>query len=118
VIFKHQKDTAMKNVFRQGDVLLIAVDEIPADAKPVKRTGKKVILALGEATGHHHRFEFLDTSYNVKLHVVHGGARYLSVDAPAELLHEEHSTVHVPAGKYLLPTQVEYTPAELRQVAD
>jgi hypothetical protein len=108
----------MKNVFRQGDVLLIAVDEIPAAAKKQPAKGKKVILALGEATGHHHRFEFMDTSQNVKLYVADGGARYVHVSKGAQLLHEEHSTVAVPRGKYLLPTQVEYTPAELRRVVD
>ena len=105
-------------VLRQGDVLLIAVDSIPEGAKAQKRQGKKVILALGEVTGHHHRFEFVNTDFNdVKLYHV-GNARYLEVKQPAELLHEEHSTVNVPAGKYLLPTQVEYTPAALQQVAD
>jgi hypothetical protein len=108
----------VKNVLRQGDVLLIAVDAIPKEAKKQPQKGKKVVLALGEATGHHHRFEFMDTSHNVKLYVADGGARYVHVTKAAELLHEEHSTVKVPAGKYLLPTQVEYTPAELRQVAD
>lgn len=104
-------------VLRQGDVLLIEVASIPEDAKAQKIQGKKVILALGEATGHHHRFEFINTDHNVKL--FHAGtARYLEVSRPAELLHEEHSTVQVPAGKYLLPTQVEYTPAALQQVAD
>jgi predicted YcjX-like family ATPase len=72
---------------------------------------RKVILALGEVTGHHHRFEFHDNSHNVKLYVAHGGARYLHVTKAAELLHEEHSTVTVPPGRYLLPSQVEYTPA-------
>ena len=105
-------------VYRQGDVCLIAVDSIPADATPVAPTGNKVILALGEATGHHHRFEFRDTTHNVKLYSAGGGARYLHVEALAELLHEEHSTVSVPAGKYLLPSQVEFTPAELRRVQD
>lgn len=108
----------MKNVLRQGDVLLIAVSEIPAAAKAQPAKGKKVILALGEATGHHHRFEFRDTSHNVKLYVADGGARYVHVTKPAELLHEEHSTVAVPVGRYLVPQQVEYTPAELRRVAD
>ncbi|HEY3658223.1 MAG TPA: hypothetical protein VGL34_24910 [Steroidobacteraceae bacterium] len=108
----------MKNVLRQGDVCLIAVDEIPQGAKKHPSKGRKVILALGEATGHHHRFEFLDTSHNVKLYVAEGGARYVHVTKAAELLHEEHSTVKVPQGKYLLPRQVEYTPAELRQVQD
>jgi hypothetical protein len=105
-------------IFRQGDVCLIAVAEIPAEAKKQPAKGKKVILALGEATGHHHRFEFLDTSHNVNLHASAAGARYVHVKAEAQLLHEEHSTVSVPKGKYLLPSQVEYTPAELRRVAD
>jgi hypothetical protein len=103
---------------RQGDVALVSVREIPKDAveQPIK--GKKLILALGEATGHHHRFEFLDQSQNIKLYVGAGGARYLDVSAPSDLLHEEHSAARVPAGKWLLPQQVEYTPAELRRVAD
>ncbi len=105
-------------VIRQGDVCLARVKAIPKDAIEQPQRGKKLILALGEATGHHHRFEFLDTSHNVKLYVGAGGARYLDVSAPAELLHEEHSTAKIPAGKYLLPQQVEYTPKELIRVAD
>lgn len=103
---------------RQGDVALVSVRAIPKDAieQPVK--GKKLILALGEATGHHHRFEFLDQTQNIKLYVAAGGVRYIDVSVPSDLLHEEHSTARVPAGKWLLPQQVEYTPAELRRVAD
>lgn len=108
----------MKTIFRQGDVCLLTVATIPEGAKEQPAKGGKVILALGEATGHHHRFEFLDTSQNVKLYVADGGARYLHVESGAQLLHEEHSTVDVPAGDYLLPSQVEYAPAELRQVQD
>jgi hypothetical protein len=106
------------SVIRQGDVILVSVRAIPVDAiqQPIK--GKKLILAFGEATGHHHRFEFLDSTQNIKLYVAAGGARYLDVSAPSDLLHEEHSTARVPAGKWLLPQQVEYTPAELRRVAD
>ena len=103
---------------RQGDVALVSVRAIPKDAVEQKIDGKKLILALGEATGHHHRFEFLDSTQNIKLYVAHSGARYLDVSAPADLLHEEHSTARVPAGKWLLPSQVEYTPQELRRVQD
>jgi hypothetical protein len=106
------------SVIRQGDVALVRVKSIPADAVEQPATGNKVILALGEATGHHHRFEFLDQTQNVRLYVAHGGARYLDVSAPADLLHEEHSTARLGAGKYLLPQQVEYTPAELLRVQD
>jgi hypothetical protein len=106
------------SIIRQGDVALVRVKSIPSDAVEQVPTGNKIILALGEATGHHHRFEFLDTSHNVKLYVAHGGTRYLDVSAPADLLHEEHSTARVPAGKWLLPQQVEYSPKELVRVSD
>ena len=39
-----------KNIFRQGDVLLVPVKEIPSGLVQTK----KVTLALGEVTGHHH----------------------------------------------------------------
>jgi hypothetical protein len=106
------------SVIRQGDVCLVRVEVIPKDAieQPIK--GKKLILALGEATGHHHRFEFLDQSHNIRLYATAGGARYLDISAPSELLHEEHSTARIGAGKWLLPVQVEYTPKELVRVTD
>ena len=106
------------SIIRQGDVALVRVKTIPADAVEQPQKGQKLILALGEATGHHHRFEFLAQDYNVKLYVAHGGARYVHVTAPADLKHEEHSTARVGAGKYLLPTQMEYTPKELVRVTD
>jgi len=105
-------------VFRQGDVALIAIDSIPENAMLQKPDGYKVILAFGEKTLHHHRFEFLNTDHNVKMFHGSTGERYLEVLTPSDLVHEEHSTVHIPVGKYLLPQQVEYTPAELRRVAD
>jgi len=105
------------DTIRQGDVLLVRVGSIPKDAVLEKPTSNKLILAHGEMTGHHHRFEFLDISYNVKLYSK-GGARYLEVLSPVALLHEEHAPVTVSKGKWMLPRQVEYTPAELRNVAD
>jgi hypothetical protein len=105
-------------IIRQGDVALVSVRAIPKDASEQPINGKKLILALGEATGHHHRFEFLDQTQNIRLYATAGGARYLDVSAPSDLLHEEHSTARVPAGKWMLPQQVEYTPAELRRVED
>jgi hypothetical protein len=102
-------------VIRQGDVCLVRVKAIPADAVEQKIEGR-IVLQHGEVTGHAHAF--YDDTQNIKLYVAHGGARYLDVSAPSDLLHEEHSTARVPAGKWLLPSQVEYTPQELRRVAD
>ncbi len=104
----------MKTVLRQGDCMLIAVDEIPAAAKKAKAS-KSLVLLEGEATGHFHQFQ---DAQDVRMYTAHGGARYLEVGALSLLTHEEHSTVEVPPGKYCIPVQVEYTPAELIQVAD
>jgi hypothetical protein len=103
------------SVIRQGDVLCVRVKAIPADAVEQKIEGR-LVLQHGEVTGHAHAF--YDDSHNVKLYVAHGGTRYLHVTAPAALKHEEHSTARIPVGKWLLPQQVEYTPKELRRVAD
>src|SRR6266581_2091510 len=111
-----KRGSSTMNIIRQGDVALVRVKAIPVDTVEQSPTDNKVILALGEATGHHHRFEFMDKTYNVRLYIAHDGARYLDVSTPANLLHEEHSTARVPKGKWLLPQQVEYTPAELRRV--
>jgi hypothetical protein len=102
-------------VIRQGDVCLVRVKAIPADAIEQKIEGR-IVLQHGEVTGHAHAF--YDDTQNIKLYVAHGGARYLDVSAPSALKHEEHSTARVPAGKWLLPMQTEYSPAELRRVAD
>src|ERR1700744_2032438 len=97
-----QQGALIMGTIRQGDVCLTSVRTIPKDAIEQSIKGRKLVLALGEATGHHHRFEFLDNTYNVKLYATAGGARYLDVLAPVDLLHEEHSTARVPAGKWLL----------------
>jgi hypothetical protein len=106
------------SVIRQGDVCLVRVSALPKDAVEQPIRDRKLTLAFGEATGHHHRFEFMDTTQNARLYVAHGGARYLHVTEPVNLLHEEHSTARVGAGFWLLPTQVEYTPKELVRVKD
>jgi hypothetical protein len=39
--------------YRQGDILIEDVDQLPADAKPQTRL-RGLVVAQGEATGHHH----------------------------------------------------------------
>jgi hypothetical protein len=43
-----------KRMYRQGDVLLERVAKLPEKIKRVRREGGLIILARGEATGHHH----------------------------------------------------------------
>lgn len=51
----------MNKQYRQGDVMIERVDELPARARRKKDNGR-VILALGEVTGHHHSFVVEDAA--------------------------------------------------------
>ncbi len=100
-------------IYRQGDVLLIQVEKIPADAKPVERENGRVVLAHGEVTGHSHAISLP----NAALLTV-GAARFLEVMEAVALEHEEHSSIQLPAANYRVLIQKEYTPKELRSVKD
>jgi len=103
-------------VYRQGDVILVEVKAIPKGAKDVTPKGA-LVLAYGEVTGHAHKFK--EDAEGLRMYQADSGERYIHVAGiTLDLVHEEHSTVRVPKGKYLVPNQVEYTPAELRRVAD
>lgn len=103
-------------IYRQGDVLIERVESIPDTERRIRRKGK-IILALGEATGHHHRIEKGKvTAYsNPKSPEV----SYLDIaNAVALLEHEEHETIALPPGKYRIGRQREYSPQEIRRVQD
>ena len=101
-------------MFRQGDVLLIPVQEIPKRARAVEREGGRVVLAHGEATGHAHAIQ----APGARL-FSDGGSRFLEVPAEgATLAHEEHAAIPLPGGAYRVVIQREYSPEENRPVAD
>ena len=107
-----------QQIYRQGDVLLVRVDEIPADAKPCNVKGD-VILAYGEVTGHAHRLAPETVTPFAKGGVWSPQAeRFILALEGAELRHEEHDAIKLPAGNYRVVQQFEYTPEEIRNVAD
>lgn len=97
-------------VYRQGDVLIMRVDSIPAEAQPAP----DLILAHGEVTGHKH--QILDAK-RVKRYVAER-LQYLAVKAKVQVQHEEHSPITLPPGEYVVMIQQEYTPGALRAVMD
>lgn len=98
--------------YRQGDVLILPVDNIPTSLKKTNR----VTLALGEVTGHHHSISNGAVGYADD---VNGLSEYFEViDDSANLTHQEHDTISFPKGKYKRVIQVEYTPQQIRNVAD
>ncbi len=107
----------MNKMYRQGDVLIVQVNEIPENAKKLKRTTRGIVLAEGEVTGHAHRIP----SRHASLYRSESDARYLRVmgPAPVALKHEEHTVVNIPPGNYRVTIHTEYVPGELpRQVTD
>jgi hypothetical protein len=105
-------------ILRQGDVILIQVDALPSTVKPVK-CKDRCVLAFGEVTGHAHVIDKSEVKAFSSTPVFDAGAeRFIQVMEKATLRHEEHTAVEIPAGIYRVAIQTEYTPQELRRVAD
>ena len=113
-------------LLRQGDVLLVPVDEFPRSRGlvDVRPGGEELTLAEGEATGHAHRIVGSGarvatwrsrTSFGISPHL----HTFLLVEGdPVTLTHEEHAPISVATGIYEVRRQREYRPHLARWVAD
>lgn len=100
---------------RQGDVMIIQVSETPVLKNDEKKDDQgRVILAAGEATGHHHAIRHPGAT----IYAVEENLRILKLEEAALLEHEEHSAIQLPAGTFQVIRQVEYTPQRIVTVAD
>lgn len=96
--------------FRHGDLLLEQITEIPTETNP-RPDG---VLAYGTTTGHSHRLiggQVLEAE----------GIVYLQIAEPgAKVVHEEHYSIDLPVGAYVVIRQRQYDPYEkaTREVAD
>jgi hypothetical protein len=101
---------ASRNMWRQGDVLLLEVEAIPPEASEAP----DLVVAHGEMTGHRHRFESA-----ARRLLARDGTQYVEVVGDfAELVHEEHGTIRLPRGLYRVKIQREYVPGAFRTVLD
>ncbi|MGW4424264.1 hypothetical protein [Streptosporangium sp. NPDC004631] len=108
-------------MYRQGDILIVPVREetVPASAltsPSVPRDAHgRLVLALGEATGHAHAVVGSGT-------LVRGlrpmDPDFLHVPAGGRVVHEEHAAISLPKGWYRVQRQREYIPGAFRVVAD
>ena len=116
-------------MFRQGDVLIIPIaGKLPQGLKPVEREQGRVVLAHGEVTGHAHAIrernaflyqEDVKEKPRTFLHIVQPeGALHNAKNSSVGLRHEEHAKVKLKPGLYEVRRQREYTPEEIRNVAD
>jgi hypothetical protein len=104
----------MRKLIRQGDVLLVPVDEAPGAT-----TRQDRILAHGEATGHAH------VVIDGEVLIDESGNLYVRADSKTVLLHQtatgevaEHLPLVLEPGLYEVRIENEYTPQGLRRVED
>lgn len=107
----------MKKQYRQGDVFLNETTKTATSKQSVPRENGRVVLAHGEATGHHH-------SYGGKGVAMFredgsGSGLHLQVTTVSDLQHQEHDTIQTPVGDYEVIRQREWDAAGYaRKVAD
>jgi hypothetical protein len=101
---------------RQGDVLLERVRRrtLPKGTFVAPRQGR-LILAYGEATGHHHSVAVADGELvETAAHEV-----FLKIMRSTTIDHQEHAALTLEPGIYRVGYQVEYSPRALpRRVLD
>jgi hypothetical protein len=98
---------------RQGDILFQRVDALPKGKRKAIRGG---VLAFGSATGHSHQ---LRASKTAKVVSVDGALYVEAAGKAAHVDHEEHDTISLPKGVWLVKRQAEYDPTTMqRTVAD
>jgi hypothetical protein len=95
-----------QQIIRQGDVLVVPCDSIPAKAQPGARDAGRVVLAWGEVTGHRHQI----ADRGATLLSVSENERFLRiVGSGATLQHEEHGAIAIAPGTYRVVRQREWT---------
>lgn len=117
-----RKGAAMRQV-RQGDVFLHKIKTRERQGAPITDQGR-VILAYGEVTGHAHEVvaesDVATTSElpAAQLFEEPDGRRFLFIERGCTLVHQEHGAIALEPGCYEVTRQREYSPEEIRQVAD
>lgn len=94
----------MQLQYRQGDIFLLQVDELPSEAVELQ-VSDRIVLAWGETTGHAHAIDKHDARFYFLRE-----DNYLVVEEKAKLVHEEHDSIPLPAGIFKVVRQQEYDP--------
>ena len=106
-------------MYRQGDILIFPVAEIPTNIVPVERDKQgRLVLAEGEVTGHFHCILDDPATLFRQADVDEMADRFLSVEAEAALTHDEHATITLPPGQYRVRRQREFAPEAPVYVTD
>lgn len=106
---------------RQGDILLIPVAkrEVPKGLTAIPRDRKgRLVLAEGEVTNHCHAILDHPVTLFRQADLDEMADRFLRVEQEVELVHEEHATLTVPEGDWIVRHKREYQPEAIVRVTD
>jgi len=102
-------------IYRQGDVVIISTERVPSAITPIARDAGRIVLAYGEVTGHAHAI----MDREAELFSAPGTEdRFLQIMAASgvSLQHEEHASITLPPGNYIVRRQREYTSADMAPI--
>jgi hypothetical protein len=107
-------------IVRQGDVLLAKVKDTTSSTgdEIARHPTSGCVLALGEATGHHHHIPNKSATMRQIPRSDPMMDRMLTLKEKAELMHEEHFPIYLPPGNFIVEKQEEYRPKEIVPVVD
>lgn len=109
-------------MYRQGDILLIRVAEVPPDAIDITPLGRRIFLASSKQTGQSHgvpaHLARLYATYPVPFDYGKPRERFLRVAVACELEHDEHDPIPLAPGIYRVVKQRQYDPSNWLNVAD
>ena len=89
------------NIFRHGDLLIREVSAIPSNAIPLSTN----IIAMGEKTGHNHQI-----SGPAQVYETPDKQKYFQANKEISLKHQEHATLKIKKGNYVIMHEREYNP--------
>ncbi len=99
----------LNNMKRHGDLIIKRIDALPEATLRKTR-----IVLFGEATGHKHQLtsgQVLDGK---------DGLIYLNLSKDSSIIHEEHNTIKLSKGKYVVlrTREYDYSSKKVREVMD
>ena len=101
---------------QQGDCIVMAIESFPEGERILDDQAARKILAYGEVTGHSHAISDEENACTV-FRILN--KLYIETSKPVALKHEEHDTISLTKGVWLVKRQSEFDPTTMqRTVAD
>jgi hypothetical protein len=98
--------------YRQGDILLVAVETMPKSVVRIEPESGRLILARGETNGHHHSVAEIDAEGFATAGTARQAEMYLKVWRQTALEHQEHDAQVLTPGIYRVHLKREYVPGQ------